>query len=95
MDLCLRLAHQGTPVLWLPQPVIVHRKGTGSVAPGARRLQLSTLSYLRFLRRYSPGWVVALRSLRLLLLSLLRLPLRPRRSLAVLQAMAIVLQEPA
>ncbi len=95
MDLCLRLARQGAPVLWLPQPVIVHRKGTGSVAPGPRRLQLSTLSYLRFLRRYSPGWVVALRSLRLLLLSLLRLPLRPRRSLAVLQAMAIVLQEPA
>ncbi len=95
MDLCRRLARQGAPVLWLRQPLIVHRKGTGSVASGPRRLRLSTLSYLRFLRRYSPGWVVALRSLRLLLLSLLRLPLRPRRSLAVLQAMVMVLQEPA
>ena len=95
MDLCRRLAHQGAPVLWLRQPLIVHRKGSGSVAPGPRRLQLSTLSYLRFLRRYSPGWVVALRSLRLLLLSLLRLPLRPQCSLAVLQAMLTVLREPA
>ena len=94
MDLCRRLARRGAPVLWLRQPVIVHRKGTGSVAPGARRLHLSTLSYLRFLRRYSPGWVVALRSLRLLLLSLLRLPLRPRCSLAVLTAMLTVLREP-
>jgi N-acetylglucosaminyl-diphospho-decaprenol L-rhamnosyltransferase len=94
MDLCRRLARQGAPVLWLRQPLIVHRKGSGSLAPGPRRLQLSTLSYLRFLRRYSPGWVVALRSLRLLLLSLLRLPLRPRCSLAVLKAMLTVLREP-
>ncbi len=94
MDLCRRLARQGAPVLWLRQPLIVHRKGSGSIAPGPRRLQLSTLSYLRFLRRYSPGWVVALRSLRLLLLSLLRLPLRPRCSLAVLTAMLTVLREP-
>jgi GT2 family glycosyltransferase len=95
MDLCLRLARLGAPVLWLRQPVIVHRKGTGSVAPGPRRLQLSTLSYLRFLRRHSPGWVMALRSLRLLLLTLVRLPLRPQRSLAALQAMLTVLREPA
>jgi GT2 family glycosyltransferase len=95
MDLCLRLARQGAPVLWLRQPVIVHRKGTGSEAPGPRRLQLSSLSYLRFLRRHSPGWVMALRSLRLLLLTLVRLPLRPQRSLAVLQAMLTVLREPA
>ncbi len=95
MDFCRRLASEGAPVLWLRQPLIVHRKGSGSVAPGPRRLQLSTLSYLRFLRRYSPGWVVALRSLRLLLLSLLRLPLRPQCSLAVLQAMLTVLREPA
>ena len=95
MDLCRRQARQGAPVLWLGQPLIVHRKGTGSQAPGPRRLQLSSLSYLRFLRRYSPGWVVALRSLRLLLLTVLRLPLRPRCSLAVLQAMLTVLREPA
>jgi GT2 family glycosyltransferase len=95
MDLCLRLARLGASVLWLRQPVIVHRKGTGSVAPGPRRLRLSTLSYLRFLRRHSPGWVMALRSLRLLLLTLVRLPLRPQRSLAVVQAMLTVLREPA
>ena len=95
MDLCLRLARQGAPVLWLRQPVIVHRKGTGSEAPGPRRLQLSSLSYLRFLRRHSAGWVVALRGLRLLLLTLLRLPLRPKNSLAVLGAIQTVLREPA
>jgi N-acetylglucosaminyl-diphospho-decaprenol L-rhamnosyltransferase len=90
MDLCLRLGQAGAPVLWLPVPAVVHRRGTGSEAPSPRRLRLSTLSYLRFLQRHCPGWVVALRSLRLLLLSLARLPLRPRRSLAVLGAVAEV-----
>jgi N-acetylglucosaminyl-diphospho-decaprenol L-rhamnosyltransferase len=94
MDLCLRLARQGAPVLWLPRPCVGHRRGTGSSTPGPRRWRLSTESYLRFLRRHCSGWVVALRSLRLLLLSLLRLPFRPRRSLAVLGAMADVLTEP-
>lgn len=94
MDLCLRLAGQGAPVLWLAAPRLLHRRGTGSSAPGARRLRLSTLSYLRFLRRHCPAWVVALRSLRLLLLNLLRLPLRPRRSAAVLAAAGLALSEP-
>jgi len=93
MDLCLRLAGQGVPVLWLAAPRLLHRRGTGSSAPGARRLQLSTLSYLRFLRRHCPAWVYALRTLRLLLLTLLRLPLRPRRSAAVLAAAVHVLGE--
>ncbi len=94
MDLCLRLAGEGAPVLWLAAPRLLHRRGTGSSAPGERRLRLSTLSYLRFLRRHCPAWVVALRSLRLLLLNLLRLPLRPRRSAAVLAAAGRALFEP-
>jgi len=93
MDLCLRLAGQGAAVLWLPSPRLLHQRGSGSQAAGARRLRLSTLSYLRFLRRHCPGWVFALRTLRLLLLNLLRLPLRPRRSAAVLAAAARVLRE--
>jgi N-acetylglucosaminyl-diphospho-decaprenol L-rhamnosyltransferase len=95
MDLCLRLGRLGAPVLWLGEPAIVHRKGTGSAAASSRRLRLSTLSYLHFLRRHCPCWVWAVRGLRLLLLTLLRLPLRPRRSLAVLKAMLSVLREPA
>ncbi len=91
MDLCLRLAGQGAPVLWLPAPRLLHRRGSGSETAGARRLQLSTVSYLRFLRRHCPAWVFALRSLRLLLLNLLRLPLKPRRSAAVLMAAGQVL----
>lgn len=94
MDLCLRLADQGAVALWLPSPRLLHRRGSGSQTAGARRLRLSTLSYLRFLRRHCPGWVFALRSLRLLLLNLLRLPLRPRRSAAVLKAAGRVLLEP-
>lgn len=93
MDLCLRLAGLGAPVLWLPVPRLLHRRGTGSSAGGARRLRLSTLSYLRFLQRHCPAWVFALRSLRLLLLNLLRLPLRPHRSAAVLAAAGRVLGE--
>jgi N-acetylglucosaminyl-diphospho-decaprenol L-rhamnosyltransferase len=95
MDLCLRLAGQGAPVLWLPLPRLLHHRGSGSRTAGARRLRLSTLGYLRFLRRHYPAWVFALRSLRLLLLTVLRLPLRPRRSAAVLRAAGIVLTERA
>jgi GT2 family glycosyltransferase len=93
MDLCLRQRRLGAPVLWLPTPSVLHRRGTGSTAPGARRIRLSSLGYLRFLRRHCPPWVYALRTARLLLLSLLRLPLRPRRSLAALQAGVAVLTE--
>ena len=93
MDLCLRQRRLGSPVLWLPQPVVVHRRGTGSAAPGPRRLRLSTLSYLRFLRRHCAPWVFAVRAGRLLLLSLLRLPRAPRRSGAALAGLATVLAE--
>ncbi|MEB3256625.1 MAG: glycosyltransferase family 2 protein [Synechococcaceae cyanobacterium] len=94
LDLCLRQRRRGRPVLWLPAPAVVHRRGTGSSAPAPRRVRLSSLGYLRFLRRHCPAWVFALRAGRLLLLSLLRLPLRPRRSLAALAALATVLAEP-
>jgi GT2 family glycosyltransferase len=85
MDLCLRLSARGAPVLWLPQPSVRHHRGLGSNAAEPLRRRLSTISYLRFLRRHCPPWVLRLRTLRLLALTLLRLPLQPRRSLAVLQ----------
>ncbi len=88
MDLCLRLARDGAPILWLPTPAVGHGRGAGSVTPGTRRLRLSTLSYVRFLRRHRPGWVLRLRGLRLLLNALLRLPLQPQRGLAALQGLA-------
>ncbi len=87
MDLCLRLAAAGAPVLWWPALAVTHQRGAGSHTTSERRLRLSTLSYLRFLRRHRPGWVLALRSLRLLLMTLLRLPGRPKRSWATLVAM--------
>jgi len=93
MDLCRRLERQGAPILWLPRPAVIHRRGSGSATPSPRRLRLSTLSYLRFLRRHAPRWVLVLRTGRLMLLSLLRLPLQPRRSLAALGAMAVVMRE--
>jgi len=93
MDLCLRLARAGSVPLWLPRPAVVHRRGTGSSGGGSRRLRLSSLSYLRFLKRHTPGWVFGLRSLRLLLLSLLRWPLQPGRSRAALGAWRQVMAE--
>ena len=85
MDLCLRLSARGAPVVWLPQPSVRHHRGQGSNAGEPLRRRLSTISYLRFMRRHCPPWVLLLRTLRLLGLTLLRLPLQPRRSLAVLQ----------
>jgi len=93
MDLCLRQRQRGAPVLWLPRPRVLHRRGTGSAGPGPRRQHLSSLGYLRFVRRHCPAWVFALRALRLLALSLLRLPLQPCRSLAVLTALVAVVAE--
>jgi len=93
LDLCRRLGMQGVPVLWLPQPTVFHGRGRGSHTPSARRLGLSSLGYLRFLRRHAPAWVLALRGSRLVLLNLLRLPLRPRRSLAALGAALTVARE--
>lgn len=84
MDLCLRLGGQGAPVLWLPEPRITHRRGQGSGSTSPRRWRLSTVSYLRFLRRHCPTWVLWLRSLRLLGVNIVRLPLQPSRSCAVL-----------
>jgi GT2 family glycosyltransferase len=84
VDLCLRLSARGAPVLWLPQPSVRHHRGQGSNAGEPLRRRLSTISYLRFLRRHCPPWVLLLRTLRLLALTVLRLPLQPRRSLAVL-----------
>ena len=89
MDLCLRLASSASgavEVLWLPQPQLGHQRGAGSHTPASRRLELSSISYLRFLRRHMPLWVRLLRRLRLLLRALLLLPLQPRRSGAVLRA---------
>jgi N-acetylglucosaminyl-diphospho-decaprenol L-rhamnosyltransferase len=91
MDLCLRLSARGAPVLWLPQPRVRHHRGQGSNAGEPLRRRLSTISYLRFLRRHCPPWVLLLRTLRLLALTLLRLPLQPRRSLAVLQGIGSAL----
>ncbi|MFN9546263.1 MAG: glycosyltransferase family 2 protein [Cyanobacteriota bacterium] len=84
MDLCLRLGRAGAPVLWLPQPRVTHRRGQGSGSTSPRRWRLSTISYLRFLRRHSPGWVLWVRSLRLLAVATARFPLQPGRSRAVL-----------
>lgn len=84
MDLCLRLGRQGAPVLWLAEPRIIHRRGAGSASASPRRWRLSTVSYLRFLRRHCPAWVLWLRSLRLLLVTAVRLPLQPSRGRAVL-----------
>jgi N-acetylglucosaminyl-diphospho-decaprenol L-rhamnosyltransferase len=84
MDLCLRLGRLGAPVLWLPEPRVIHRRGRGSGSSSPRRWRLSTVSYLRFLHRHCPAWVVWLRSARLLAVTAARLPLQPRRGGAVL-----------
>jgi GT2 family glycosyltransferase len=84
LDLCLRLGRRGAPVIWLPEPRVIHRRGQGSASPSPRRARLSTVSYLRFLQRHCPAWVLWLRSLRLLAVATARLPFQPGRGRAVL-----------
>lgn len=95
LDLCRRLGGGGAPLLWLPQPAVRHGRGEGSRTSSARRLRLSSLGYLRYLRRHCSRWVLAVRGARLVLLNLLRLPLRPRRSAAALGAALTVVLEGA
>ncbi|MEB3304208.1 MAG: glycosyltransferase family 2 protein [Cyanobacteriota bacterium] len=94
MDLCLRLGSKGAAVWWLPVPRITHRRGLGSGSTSPRRWRLSTVSYLRFLRRHCPAWVVALRSARLLLVTAARMPVQPNRSWAVLRGVWDACQTP-
>ena len=89
IDLCLRLKALGAQVLWWHQLTIGHQKGSGSQVPSSRRLKLSTISYLRFIQRYCPLWVQLLRISRLIINALLRMPLQPKRSVAVLWSLQI------
>ena len=89
IDLCLRLKALGAQVIWWPQLTIGHQKGSGSQVPSSRRLKLSTISYLRFIQRYCPKWVQILRISRLIINALLRMPLQPKRSVAVLSSLQI------
>jgi N-acetylglucosaminyl-diphospho-decaprenol L-rhamnosyltransferase len=94
MDLCLRLGAAGAPRLWTGSVAINHQRGAGSGGDPARRAELTTTSYWRFLQRHTPAWVRWLRGLRLLATSVAKLPLKPRQSLAVLRGLATALAEP-
>lgn len=94
IDLCLRLGQGGAPVLWSSNVRVAHQRGRGSGGTSARRQRLSTISYWRFLQRYSPGRVRALRGARPLLYSLLRLPSHPANSCAALAGSLEAWREP-
>jgi N-acetylglucosaminyl-diphospho-decaprenol L-rhamnosyltransferase len=85
LDFCLRQAAHGIGVVWSNVVTVQHQRGEGSRTPSQRRLRLSTVGYLRFLQRHRPRWQLYLRSLRLLIMAFGRLPVQPRRALAVLQ----------
>ncbi len=94
MDLCLRLSQLGVPVFWISSAMVIHNKGTGSNINFARRLKLSTCSYIRFLQRHNSGWVLCLLTIRLLLKALFIFPLNPQHSLAVLSGWFDAFREP-
>jgi len=94
VDLCLRLSRSGAPCLWIAALAVQHQRGGGSGGDPARRAELTTLSYWRFLQRHRPIWERGLRGGRLLASSLARMPLQPRRSLAVLRGLARAMAAP-
>ena len=85
MDFCLRMSREGVPIFWIPFVSVSHQKGEGSNTSFSRRIRLSSCSYIRFLQRHRPGLVLFLRTIRILSNALIRLPITPRRSFAVLQ----------
>ncbi len=87
MDLCIRVSHYGVDILWTPFIQIGHRRGQGSDTSLARRFRLSTCSYIRFLQRHRPGLVLILRSLRLFCNALIKFPLSPGISIAILRGL--------
>ncbi len=94
MDLCIRLARQGIPIFWLADIRVIHQRGFGTSGALHRRLRLSSCSYIRFLQRHRPGWVLILRSLRLIFKALLKIPFCPGQSFAVLRGFLEALREP-
>ena len=94
MDLCLRHAKSGSPIIWLPSIKVTHTKGQGSRTSPNRRIRLSTCSYIRFLQRYRPGLVLFLRTVRILLKALFRLPIRPQLTFATLQGIWEAFSQP-
>lgn len=94
VDLCLRLVASGAPCLWSSAVTVGHQRGGGSGGDPWRRVALTTTSYWRFLQRHRPAWQRHLRGVRLLATALARLPLNPRRSLAVLQGLAVAVRAP-
>ncbi len=85
MDFCLRLGAKNIPSLWLANIVIGHDRGLGSKTSLSRRLRLSSCSYIRFLQRHLPVWVLYLRSMILVFKAILRLPIDFQTSCAVIQ----------
>ncbi len=94
MDLCLRHKKLGAPILWMPSIWVDHQRGTGSRSSLYRRSFLSSCSYIRFLQRHSPRWVLFLRSIRLVTKALLRLPFDPRHTCSVLNGFVEAFRKP-
>ena len=94
MDLCLRLGRAGAPVLWTSAVAVSHRVGSGSGGDPRRRQRLTTLSYWRFLQRHCSFPVRLARGCRLVAMALMRFPLAPDRSLAVLSGLAEAVRHP-
>jgi GT2 family glycosyltransferase len=94
IDLCLRLGAGGAPCLWSAAVAVQHQRGGGSGGDPHRRAALTTTSYWRFLQRHRPARQRALRGLRLLATAIVKLPLKPRQSLAVLGGLVTAIRTP-
>ena len=85
IDFCLRASSHGSSVIWIPFISVIHKKGEGSETSVARRIRLSSCSYIRFLQRYRPGLVLFLRTIRIIVNALFKLPFAPKLSIAAMQ----------
>lgn len=84
IDFCLRSTAHGGKCIWITSLRISHQKSTGSLCSSFRRERLKTISQIRFLRRYQSYWVMMLHTLRIIILSLIRLPIQFNASHGVL-----------
>lgn len=90
-DFCRRYFNQGHAIAIARQIAVIHTPSAITDRNPLLKLKHSTYSYLLTLERYTNGWILGLRLLRVLLYSLVLLPIRPQIAMGKLSGLSLYL----